>query len=116
MWAAGFAAYGVFFLWHVSQVHAMQTASDTAHQHGWVQLGGLAFLLSVTQVHGFLLVLPQWVTAVYFSLVLLGFASWPGPAGRRVGLTAMLYVLLFAFVGQDFNQYWGAMVAPLFAL
>jgi hypothetical protein len=31
-------------------------------------------------------------------------------------MAAATYVLLFGFVGQDFNQYWGSLIAPLLCL
>jgi hypothetical protein len=33
--------------------------------------------------------------------------------GRRIGLAACLFTVAFAVVGQEFNQYWGSLVAPL---
>jgi hypothetical protein len=35
------------------------------------------------------------------------------PLGTRIGLTVCLFLIAFAAVGQSFNQYWGALVAPL---
>ena len=115
-WMAGLFGYGLFFLWHIVQVHAQQTPGDRAQADSWVQLGGLAFVISTTQLNGWLLVLPQWVAALYLPLALLGFASWKGPAGERAAIAAAAYVLLFGFVGQDFNQYWGSLIAPLLCL
>jgi hypothetical protein len=56
------------------------------------------------------------VAAIALALALLGFAGWSTPAGERAGMTAGAYVLLFGFVGQDFNQYWGSLIAPLLGL
>jgi hypothetical protein len=64
-------------------------------------------------MNSYLLVLPQWVTAVYLVAALTGLAGWNTPLGTRIGLSACLFLGLFAFVGQSFNQYWGALVAPL---
>ncbi|MCE9555957.1 MAG: hypothetical protein K8T91_21625 [Planctomycetes bacterium] len=115
-WTVGLFGYGLFFLWHIVQVHAMQTPGARAQEDSWVQLGGLAFVISTTQLNGWLLVLPQWVAALYLPLALLGFASWKGAAGERAAIAAAAYVLLFGFVGQDFNQYWGSLIAPLLCL
>jgi hypothetical protein len=62
----------------------------------------------------YLLLLPQWVTALYFVAALLGLAGWHTPLGERVGLTLCLFAVAFACVGQEFNQYWGSLLAPLF--
>jgi hypothetical protein len=115
-WSAGLAVYVLFFLWHAVQVQALQLPGDKAQAASWVQLGGLAFVVSAVQMNGWLLVLPQWVAAIYFPLALLGFAAWRGPDGERAGFVAAAYVLLFGFVGQDFNQYWGSLIAPLLCL
>jgi len=44
---------------------------------------------------------------------MFGFAGWHTPWGQRVGLTVCLFVVAFGFVGHDFNQYWGSLVAAL---
>ena len=115
-WTGGLVAYGLFFLWHAAQVSGMQTPGDRAQAESWVQLGGLAFVVSTTQMNGWLLVLPQWVAALYLPLALLGLASWKGPAAERLAMAGVTYVMLFGFVGQDFNQYWGSLIAPLLCL
>ncbi len=53
---------------------------------------------------------------VYLPLAMLGFAGWNTSTGVRAGLTASAFVILFAFIGQPFNQYWGSMIAPLLTL
>jgi hypothetical protein len=116
LWFSGLAAYGLFFLWHAAQVAAWRTPDATSHAEGWLQFGGLPFLLSTAQMNGFLLILPQWVTAIYLPLALLGFVSWATPAGRFAALTALTFVMLFTIVGLEINQYWGSLIAPLLCL
>jgi hypothetical protein len=82
----------------------------------WLQFGGAAFLISLAQMNAFLLLLPQWVSAIFLGLALVGFAGWNSPTGQRVGLTTCGLLVLFAFVGQPFNQYWGSLIAPLLCL
>jgi hypothetical protein len=113
LWLAGLAAYAVFFAAHANAVLALLGPDETAHEQGWVRFGGTAFVLSTCQMSAWLLLLPQWVTAVYFMLSLVGLAGWHAPAGERIGLAVALYVALFSIVGQPFNQYWGSMFAPL---
>lgn len=116
MWLAGLAAYGAFFLWHCLRVQPLIAADAIAHDGGWLQVGGAAFVIATTQMNGFLLNLPQWVTAIYLPLAMLGFASWQSRGGQYAGLTAVGFLMLFTFIGQQFNQYWGSLTAPLLCL
>jgi hypothetical protein len=88
-------------------------AGAQAHREGWIQFGGLPFVISTMQMQACLVLLPQWVTAIYFVAVLLGLAGWQGPMAERMGLTVSLYVVAFSVVGHDFNQYWGELIVPL---
>ena len=65
------------------------------------------------QMNACLLMLPQWVTTLYFVAAMFGLAGWSSPLGQRVGLTVCLFVVAFSIVGQDFNRYWGLLIAPL---
>ncbi len=115
-WSLGLGVYAIFFAWHAQHVWQLLGPNELAHHQSWLQFGGTAFVLSAVQMNAFLLVLPQWVAAVYFSAAMLGLASWQSPIGRRVTLVVVAYTLLWGFVGHDFNQYWGSMIAPLFCL
>lgn len=115
-WLAGLLAYAIYYGLHVRAVLPLIRPDDLAHSHGWVRFGGAAFVLSTVQMNVYLLLLPQWVTALYLGAALVGFASWNTAAGRRIGLTAAAYLVAFGVVGQDFNQYWGSLLAPLFSL
>ena len=112
-WMLGMLAWLGFFGLHWMEVAQFISPDARAHQHGWVQFGGAAFVIAVTQMNAYLLVLPHWVSAVYFVAAMLGLAGWNTPFGQRVGLTAAVFVAAFGVVGQDFNQYWGSVVAPL---
>ncbi len=113
VWAIGLLAWCLFFAWHWSMVQGVISPTAHAHRASWLQLGGAGFVISVVQMNAYLLLLPQWVTALYLVAALLGMAGWDTPLGRRVGLTTCLYLMAFAVVGYSFNQYWGAMIAPL---
>jgi hypothetical protein len=113
-WVVGLAAWTLFFGYHAMQVYALVPANARAHAEGWVQFGGAAFVISTVQMTAYLLLLPQWVTALYFVAAMFGFAGWRSALGQRVGLTGCLFVAAFAVAGQPFNQYWGSLVAPLF--
>jgi hypothetical protein len=115
-WSAGLAAYGIFFTLHVLQVLPRMTPDDIAHPGGWIRFGGAGFLISTVQMNACLLLLPQWVTAIYLSCSLLACAEWNTPAGRRIGFSIVVYAIVFSLAGYDFNQYWGSLTAPLWCL
>jgi hypothetical protein len=112
-WAAGLALWGLFFLNHVVQVTARIPEDAWALEQSWIQFGGAAFVIATVQMNAYLLVLPQWVSALYFVAAMFGLAGWHTPLGKRVGLTVCLFVIGFAVVGQQVNQYWGELIAPL---
>ncbi|HEV3022473.1 MAG TPA: hypothetical protein VGX76_08395, partial [Pirellulales bacterium] len=115
-WSIGLAAYAIFFAMHVAQVLPRIHSADMAHAEGWIRFGGAGFLISTVQMNAFLLLLPQWVTAVYLAAALLACAYWNSPAGRRISFTLVVYAIAFSVAGHDFNQYWGSQVAPLWCL
>ncbi len=115
-WTAGLVAYAVFVTLHVRNVLPRMTPDDTAHAAGWIRFGGAGFLISTVQMNAYLLLLPQWVTAVYLGSTLLGCWAWRTAAGTRIGLTVAVYAVAFSIVGNDFNQYWGSMIAPICCL
>ncbi len=115
-WIVGLLAYAAYFNDHAGQVSLHSTAADLAHPHGWVCWGGLPFVIATVQMNSFCLVLPQWVTALYLVIAVLGFAAWDQPGGKHAAWVAGGYLLMFAVIGQPFNQYWGALIAPLLCL
>ncbi len=115
-WSVGLAAFAVYFAWHAASVHAQLGPNDTAYASGWVQFGGLDFILSTAAFNGLVMTSPLWQTAVLLPLVLLGLAGWRGAMGRRVALTVAAYLVVFAIVGKPFNDYWGALYTPLLML
>ena len=115
-WFLGLLAFGVYYAWHAAQVSPLIKPGDIVHQGGWILYGGAGFVLSTVQMNVYLLLSPQWVSAIYFPLALLGFSGWRSPRGERSGLVIALFVLLFAVVGRPINQYWGSLIAPLLCL
>ena len=112
-WTCGLALFFLCFGLHCLHVNELITPGDRLHAEGWVRLGGAAFVISMAQMNAYLLLLPQWITALYFVAALFGFAGWHTPLGQRTGLTVCAFVVAFAVVGQEFNQYWGSLTAPL---
>ena len=113
VWMLGLTAWlGLFCLhgWYVAELIAPDAR---AHRHSWVQFGGPSFVISTAQMNAYLLLLPQWVTAVYLVAALVGFGGWRTPLGIRIGLSTCAFLAAFAVVGHSFNQYWGSLIAPL---
>jgi len=115
-WLLGLAAYGVFYANHLAHVLPRISADDAAHAGGWIRFGGAGFLISTAQMNAFLLIVPQWLTAVYLGLALVGATAWRTAAARPIGLSIAVYAIAFSVAGHDFNQYWGSMIAPLLCL
>ena len=114
VWIAGLAGWAVFFGLHCWKVSHLITAAAEAHRQGWVRWGGLTFVVATAQMNACLVLLPVWVTVIYFALAMIGFAGWRSAWGMRIALAACIYVAAFSIVGQEFNRYWGMMIAPLF--
>jgi hypothetical protein len=115
-WLVGIAVYAVYYAIHLKHVLPLIQPGDVAHSNGWVCFGGAGFVLSAVQMNTYLLLLPQWASAVFLTAALLGFASWNSAAGQRIGMTVALYLIGFSIVGQPINQYWGSMIAPMLCL
>ncbi|MBN1395951.1 MAG: hypothetical protein JW959_13095 [Pirellulales bacterium] len=112
-WLIGIAVWSALFALHWWRVGGLIPPDARSHPHGWLQFGGAGFVVSTAQMNAYLLLLPQWITALYLAAALVGLAGWSSPLGIRVGLCVCLYLAAFAAVGQSFNQYWGALIAPL---
>ena len=112
-WAVGLVAWLLFFGLHWLQVSQWIAPDARMHRERWLQWGGAGFVISTVQMNVYLLLLPQWVTAIYFVAAMAGFAGWHTPLGTRIGLSTCLFVAAFAVVGHNFNQYWGSLIAPL---
>jgi len=112
-WVFGLTGWMIFYGWHWWQVSGLITPDALAHRHGWIRFGGAGFVLATAQMNAYLLLLPPWATALYFAAAMFGLAGWHTRLGTRIGLTTCLYVTAFTIAGQDFNQYWGLIIAPL---
>lgn len=112
VFAAGILAYLAYYAAHVLKVNSLLTPADLPNPAGWVQFGGIAFLLRTSCV-GWLMILPPWITAIYLPVSVLGLAGWTHTIARRVALTVGAYLAAFSVVGHFVNLYWGALYAPL---
>jgi hypothetical protein len=58
---------------------------------------------------------PSWVLWLYVVLALVGLSRSQNESSQLACLTALAYLLAFAFVGRPENFYWGLMPAPFLA-
>ena len=114
-WAAGLGGYAVYFAVHALIVSSRIVPGDVANPVGWVQFGGVGFLLRTSSV-GWLMLLPPWITALYLPLALLGLGGWKHPTAQYALLTVASYMAIFAVVGHSVNLYWGGIFTPLLSL
>src|SRR5690606_27902959 len=116
LWGGGLVAYALFYAFHLNQILPLIQSTDIAQKQSWIQFGGAGFVIATSQMNIWLLLLPQWVTALFLAAAILGLATWKTPAGERIAITVAMYLALFSIVGQPINQYWGSMIAPLLCL
>lgn len=110
--AVGILAYAAYFAAHLMKVNSLLTPADLPNPAGWLQFGGIAFLLRASCV-GWLMILPPWITAIYLPVSVLGLAGWTHRIALRVALTVGAYLAAFSIVGHFVNLYWGALYTPL---
>ncbi len=114
-WVLAVATWGLFYVWHISQVRA-NVPPDGVSSRGWFCGGGIEFLLATAQMHYVLVLLPKWATVIYFGLATAGFIGTKSELSRRGAVVFATYVAVFAMVGQPFNQYWGQLWTPILCL
>ncbi len=115
-WFTGGSLYLLFYAWHIGQVLPRIGPDAISHTQSWLAFGGAAFVISLVQMNVWLLILPQWVSAVVLTLTA---KTWSRPQTdweRRLAMTGAMYLLLFGLIGLPFNQYWGSLLAPLIAV
>lgn len=110
-WLVCLGAYGAYYQFHAQQVAALIGPDDHAAAAGWLQFGGIGFVLRTAAFNGVLLALPYWVAGIVLPIALLGLTRLP-----LAGITVALYLLVFLLFGRPENDYWGAIYAPLVAM
>jgi hypothetical protein len=105
LWGAGFALYAVYYAWHVWAVLHHQQSAEPAHAAGWLQFGGLSFVVDTFRTNSLLHTAPVWAASAALLVVAAGLLARSIPVRTRA--TAGLYLAFFAAVGQQFNWYWG---------
>ena len=77
VYIVGLIGWAVFYGLHCWKVSHLITATAEAHRQGWIRFGGLTFIIAITQMNSCLVLLPVWLTVIYFALSMLGLAGWP---------------------------------------
>jgi MFS family permease len=113
-WVAGGLTYAGYFGWHWWNVMQQLGPMDRDYAEGWVQFGGVKFLLAAAGFNGLWSLAPSWLAALVLPLGLLGLWAWRG--GTLALATVVAYLVLIAVVGKPFNYYWGALFTPLLML
>jgi hypothetical protein len=113
-WLAGACVYGVYYVWHLTNVWAHRLPTDLSHASSWVEFGGIPSLLTMARWHAWLLPSPPWATAFALTIVVAGVCAPRTPAPIR--LTGAIYVAFFLLAGKAFNGYWGLVAWPTWAL
>lgn len=114
IWAVGLVAYAAYFGRHWWMVSQQLGPMDRAYGDGWLQFGGLGFILATAGFNGLWSLAPPWLAAVFLPLGLFGLWAWP--KGTLALATVVVFVVLFAAVGKPFNAYWGALYTPVMML
>lgn len=113
-WISGACVYAVFYAWHLTQVWAHRLPTDLAHSSSWLEFGGLPFLQATIHWLGWWLVFPAPLTTLGLVLIVGGIANARAPLHVRAASAA--YALFFLVAGKPFNDYWGLMAGPTWAL
>jgi hypothetical protein len=112
-WIAGGLFYFGYYAWHLSHVLAHRLPNDISHPSSWLTFGGLSSVVTRIYWHGWLVLLPMWVTAPALVLIVAGLADTQ--SDDRARITSAAYLLFFLVAGQSFDWYWGLVAWPTWA-
>jgi hypothetical protein len=115
-WAAGIVLFLGFFAWHIGQVRMQLAGTEVVAAAGlsqWLRFGSLDFVLLTTRMNSLLFAAPACLLWLYLLTALLGLSQRRDETSQLACLTALAYLVTFAFVGRPENFYWGLMAAPL---
>jgi hypothetical protein len=108
---AALGVWAALMAWHAAEVARRLSPDDLGRAS--FGAGGAAFVLASCQWSPLLIALPRWAGALIVPVIFVGLAGWR-PAAWAALIVAG-YIVLFAFVGHGFNDYWGAIFTPLLA-
>jgi len=113
-WLVGAALYALYYGWHVTQVWSHRLPDDLAHATSWLEIGGLTSVLSKVHWHGWLVLAPMPLTVLALLIVVASICHAAVPV--RVRATTAVYLVFFFVAGKSFDEYWGLIAWPSFAL
>jgi hypothetical protein len=113
VFAIGGMAWLSFHAWHAMAATNAMAAGALEHP-SWIQWGGPRFFLATVGFGGWLYLLPPWVSAI--AAVLLVASIWSPLNASHARIGAFTYATFFMVAGQQFNQYWGLLVAPTWSI
>ncbi len=114
VWLVGLVLWAGYLTLHAWQVQQWIPPDAKAHSTSWIQFGGMAFVLATAQMNAYLLLVPQWVTALWFVAAMVGLAAWSSPLGQRWACALPVCGRFPSSPG--FNQYGGRDRAALLFL
>ena len=112
-YVVGAIAWLSFYIWHAMAAGDAMTADALTHP-SWIQWSGPRFVLAAIGFGGWLYLLPPWVSAVAAALLVA--SVWSPIVATHAKVAAFTYALFFMVAGQQFNQYWGWLVSPTWAI
>lgn len=114
-WIGAGALFLVLFAFHLLLASRQHLPTDLV-SGGWMQIGGLPFIIATARANALLVLAPPVVIATALSASLLGFLGRRDAWLARCGATFALYLGLFSVIGRPDNDYWGLLYAPLLPL
>jgi hypothetical protein len=112
MWVSGGIVYLATYAVHAANALRVIPVDEPA-SYTYFFFGGLALMVRAIMFHGLFAFLPLWgAVPVLTALIVAGMAR-NMPAELR--WTGIAYMAFFFVVGQPFNNYWGAVAAPVLA-
>jgi hypothetical protein len=113
-WALGALAYAGYYAWHVMQVFAHRIPTDFSHGDSWLTFLGIPFLQATLLKLGWFALLPSWTSAIALGLLAAGLAAADTP--RHIRAASAVFAGFFLIAGLPFNDYWGFLAAPVWAV
>ena len=114
-WTLAIGVFAACMALHAAALQPWVGPGDRV-SHGWLSFSGWPFLLAALKWNLILIIAPHWLEAVFVPLALLGLCARRDPLGERLALTVIGYGAAFLIVGRPDNNYWGALIAPLWPL
>jgi hypothetical protein len=115
VWLVGGLGYVLFYAIHVMRVRQQYQPGDSGGRFWWIVWGGIRFNMeAIQQTNSLLVGAPHWVLAA--AVTVLAASLWASTAPLHLRGVVIAYSVFFAVAGWPFNDYWGFVTAPTYAL